>query len=219
MLTFDFVPPLGKVRSGAAGHVVVLHGLGDDRHGWKAIAEELDLPGLGWCFVQAPVPYGPGFSWFDLDWEHDMRPDPAGVASSAIAVHGLIDHLIAERGVEADRLAIMGFSQGCLMALELALTGQRRFAAVVGISGWIHGMARFPGGFGSPAREQRILLTHGRQDEVVRISLTKPQVAPLQAMGIHLTWREYAKAHGLDPQRELGDIRTFLTERLAVGGP
>ncbi len=34
--------------------------------GWKPVADELQMDALGWCFVQAPMPYYGGWSWFDI---------------------------------------------------------------------------------------------------------------------------------------------------------
>ena len=59
------------------------------------------------------------------------------VRASAEALRGLLAHLEEAHRIPAERLFIMGFSQGCLMTLELGLTHHRRFAGLIGISGWV----------------------------------------------------------------------------------
>ncbi len=189
--------------------VLMLHGLGDSKEGWKPVVRELDLPDTGWIFAQAPDPFHGGWSWFDPVLP-DPRPDPVQVARSAGRIGDLLDHLEATRGIRREDLVLAGFSQGCLMTLEVALTADRPFAGVVGISGWIHRLEAFPGAFGAAADRQRILMTHGTADQVIPIELTRPQVSRLQGLGLDLTWREYAKGHTVDPEEELADIRAFL---------
>lgn len=205
MLIHDVLAPRGAAR----GWALVLHGLGDSKQGWKDVAPMLGLDGWGFIFAQAPDPYGPGWSWFDLTLP-DTRPDPAGVARSTGLLLDLLAHLQASRGIAPADLALIGFSQGCLMALELALTGPHVFRGVVAISGWVNGLERFPAGLGAAARSQRVLMTHGSWDPVIPIDLTRPQAARLKALGLAVTWAEYPKDHGLDPETELADIRAFL---------
>ena len=104
----------------------------------------------------------------------------------------------------------MGFSQGCLMAMAVGLTHDRPFAGVVGISGWVADLESYPAALGTAADQQRILMTHGDHDPVIPIEVTRPQALRLQGLGLDLTWREYAKAHGLDTDHELVDIRAFI---------
>ena len=191
--------------------VLMLHGLGDSKQGWKPVADYLRTPGTGWIFVQAPDAYYDGWSWFDLQLP-DPRPDQATVARSLALLRELLIHLETNHGIRAENLALMGFSQGCLMALELALTHARRFAGVVGISGWVNRLVDYPEAFGAAARQQRILMTHGTADQVIPIAMTRPQAQQLRQLGLDLTWREFAKPHGLDPDEEIGTIRGFLSQ-------
>jgi phospholipase/carboxylesterase len=122
----------------------------------------------------------------------------------------LLTHLEATRGIACENLTLMGFSQGCLMTMEVGLTHERPFAGLVGISGWVANIEAYPRAFGAAADRQRILMTHGTADQVIPIAVTRPQAHRLQGLGLDLTWREYAKAHGLDTESELGEIRDFI---------
>lgn len=208
MLGYDLVP---APPQGAA--VLVLHGLGDSRHGWKPLAGELDLPGLGWIFAEAPDPYGGGWSWFDLQLP-DLRPQGADVRRSRALLRELLEHLERDRGLPCERLHLLGFSQGCLMALDLALRHPRPFASVSALSGWVAFLDEYPGAFGAAARAQRILMTHGLHDPVVPIEAVRPQARHLQALGLALDWREYGKAHHLDPEEELPALRAHIAQPL-----
>lgn len=212
MLAHDLVPG----RPGAPT-ALVLHGLGDGKEGWKPVAPLLRLDGWGWCFAQAPDPYGPGWSWFDLDLGGDVRVDAAGVRRSHRELLALLAHLEEVRGIPCERIAVLGFSQGCLMTLETVLRHPRPFLAAVAISGWLHREDEWPAGFGAALPRQRVLVTHGRHDPVVPMALAAPRIARLRALGAPLAWAEYDKDHTLDPDEEAADIRRHLLD--AAAGP
>jgi phospholipase/carboxylesterase len=206
-LVFDVLP--GQPGAPLA---LVLHGLGDSKDGWKPVAPMLGLDGWGWCFVQAPDTYGPGWSWFDLDLDGPVRVDADGVARSYRELLDLLALLEQTHGMPCERIAPIGFSQGCLMTLELVLRHARPFLASVAISGWLHREADWPAGFGPALPRQRLLVTHGRQDPVVPLSLAQPRIARLRQLGVGLHWAEYDKTHTLDPDEELLDIRRHLLD-------
>jgi len=127
---------------------LVLHGLGDCKEGWKPVAPMFGLDGWGWAFVQAPRRYGEGWSWFELDIER-MQSVPSQVAHSHALVLELLDHLERTQGLPCERIALLGFSQGCSLALETVLRHPRRLLATLAISGWVNCEADWPAGFGA----------------------------------------------------------------------
>jgi phospholipase/carboxylesterase len=199
-------------RDGAAHHCLVLHGLGDSHRGWMDVAPMLALPELGFAFADAPLAYGPGFSWFDI--HPDWSVDDDQVRASRKLLGELIEHLLGKLGIAEDRLFLLGFSQGCLMALDTALRWPRRFAGVVGISGFLTMLDEYPAAFGAAAKQQRILMTHGTYDGMIPIRFVRQQKDRLRELGVDLAWKEYEKEHTLDPTDELEDIRRFLVEAM-----
>ncbi len=205
-LAYDLVTASGATPT---RWIMVLHGLGDSKDGWKPVAEYLALPSVGWIFVQAPDAYYDGWSWFDLRLP-DPFPDLTGVQRSRSLLRELLNDLEQTRGIACEQLVLMGFSQGCLMAMAVGLTHARRFAGIIGISGWIAELDGYPAAFGAAADQQHLLMTHGTADQVIPIAVTRPQAARLQGLGLDLEWHEFAKPHGLDPEHEIPLLRTFL---------
>jgi len=215
MLIHELLPARRAPRANAF-HTLVLHGLGDSMAGWKPAIPMLELDAVGWIFANAPEEYGPygGYSWFDI--LPDMTPDLAGVAASRSALDELITHVLADLAIPSERLFLLGFSQGCLMSLDLGLKSNRRFAGIVGISGWVADVDSYPEAFGSAARQQAILMTHGRFDPLLPIADVRAQADALRTIGIDLTWKEYAKEHSLDPDDEVHDIRDWMSARMTA---
>lgn len=223
------LPPLHAVQQPAREPesrplLLVLHGLGDTHRGWEWLPGELDLPWMNYLLVDAPDPYFEGRSWFGLDLPG--RPGgspadppvvrPAEVVRSRQALHALLDGCIAGGRAGGD-LAILGFSQGCLMALEAGLRYPHRLAAVVGISGWVHEVDRLVQEAPPAARQVPVLMTHGTWDPLIPCAAVEPQARTLRAAGFDVAWQELAKEHTVDGRVEIGLIRAFL--EAAFGRP
>jgi phospholipase/carboxylesterase len=177
--------------------------LGDSIEGYRWLPEALNLPWLNFLLVNAPDDYFGGYSWFDLD---DMA---LGIQRSRKMLFELLDDLRA-RDFPAEQITFGGFSQGCLMAMEVGLRYPHRLAGVVGISGWVFEIENLLKELSPVARDQRILMTHGTGDSVVPISRVRPQIPQLKAAGINIEWREFAKDHTIAGEQELSVLREFV---------
>jgi phospholipase/carboxylesterase len=162
----------------------------------------MGLPWLNYLLVNAPDGYYGGYSWFDLN---DILP---GVQHSRKLLFELLDDLRA-RGFPAEQTTLGGFSQGCLMAADVGLRYPHRLAGVVGISGWVCEPEKLVKELPPVARQQRLLLTHGTADPMVPIAQVRPQIPLLQAAGLNVAWREFAKAHTMIAE-EIAVIRDFV---------
>lgn len=189
--------------------MVMLHGLGDSIAGYRWMPRAMDLPWLNYLLVNAPDDYFGGYAWFDLN---DMAP---GIQRGRNLLFDLLDDLRA-KNFPAEQITFGGFSQGCLMAMEIALRYPHRLAGVCGISGWIFDVEKLMTELSPVARQQRILMTHGTGDPLVPIENVRPQIPMLKAAGIHIEWREFAKDHTIAGEQELSVIREFVRAGYSV---
>lgn len=185
--------------------MLVMHGLGDSMEGYRWIQEGMQVPWLNYMLVNAPDPYYGGYAWYDL-----YSNASVGIERSRKMLFTLIDDL-RKKGHKPSDIAVSGFSQGCLMSMELALHYPERFAAIVGISGYVHEPETTE--LAPVAKDQRILMTHGTQDPLIPIEAVRKQVAVLQGRGIQIEWREFVKAHTIAGETELKVIRQFLSDK------
>src|SRR5882672_5505859 len=126
MLDAEFIP--ATTRSHRL--MIVLHGLGDSSAGFAWLPEALGLPWMNYLLVNAPDPYYGGYSWYDFAGE--MGP---GVLRSRKMLFDLLDARRAA-GFPTNETIVAGFSQGCLMTIEMGLHYPHQFAGLVGISGY-----------------------------------------------------------------------------------
>lgn len=184
--------------------MVVLHGLGDSLSGYRWLPEAMDLPWLGYRLVNAPDHYFGGYSWYDFAGD----PGP-GVERSRRELFALLDGMASE-GWPPEQTFLLGFSQGCLMTLEVAARYGRRLAGCVGISGYVHQPEALAAGFSPVARQQRVLVTHGTRDPLLPLEPVRRQIEGLRRAGMSIEWREFVKEHTIAGEEELAVIRTFV---------
>ncbi|MDB5098533.1 MAG: serine esterase [Cyanobacteria bacterium RYN_339] len=189
--------------------IMVLHGRGDSMDGFTWLPEALALPGVAYMFVNAPDDYFGGYSWYDLP--PDQGP---GILRSRALLAGLLDDLVG-RGWKSEDVAIFGFSQGCLMAIDVGARYPRRLAGVCGISGYVFFADELQTETAAHAREMPWWVSAGTQDHVVPYALTAEGVEAMRDAGLAVEWHAYQKGHTIDPERELPDVRTWLAKVLA----
>ena len=133
-----------------------------------------------------------------------------GIEASRRLLFQLLDGL-KEYPAEAE-IVFSGFSQGCLMSIEVGARYPYRFAGIVGISGYVHEPEQLIREFSPMARRQRFLLTHGTQDPLIPIEKVRAQITLLKEAGLKIDWREFVKAHTIAGEEELGVIRQFIQD-------
>ncbi len=201
-LKTEFIP---AAEPGSKRLMLVMHGLGDSIEGYRWIQEAMQVPWLNYLLVNAPDPYYGGFAWYDL-----YANAGVGIERSRKLLFALIEDLV-KKGHKPSDIVVSGFSQGCLMSMELALHYPEQFAAIVGISGYVHEPETTE--LAPVAKDQRILMTHGTQDPLIPIEAVRKQVAILQKRGIQIEWREFVKAHTIAGETEMKVIRQFLSDK------
>lgn len=109
---------------------------------------------------------GAGYQWWPL---HDISPQAltAGAVSAAPAIDAFIDRKLEQYGFTEADLAIVGFSQGTMMALHVGLRRPRAVAAVVVYSGILTGAGRLRGEL---VTKLPVLLVHDSHDPVVPVA-------------------------------------------------
>jgi len=184
--------------------MIMLHGLGDSVAGYRWLPEALNLPWLNYLLVNAPDDYYGGYSWYDFGG--DLAP---GVERSRKLLFELLDEQ-RQKGFPTEQTVFGGFSQGCLMSIDVGLRYPHRFAGIVGISGYVCEPEKLLKELSPVALQQRLLITHGTLDPLIPFAIVREQINDLKAAGLHIEWHEFVKAHTIAGELELEVIRNFI---------
>jgi phospholipase/carboxylesterase len=194
-------PRLPPAR-GAATHLVVLcHGYGADGNDLIGLAPYWQklLPTAAFVAPNAPerCPGSPGYQWFPIS-----RLDPAemqrGVTQAAGALDAFLDAELSRYQLTADRLALVGFSQGTMLSLHVGLGRAHKPAAIVGFSG-MFAAAENPPALGEDTPP--ILLVHGDADPMIPVDALFMSATALGRAGAAVQWHiSPGIGHSIDEQ-------------------
>ena len=174
--------------SGTAKNAVVfLHGYGADGNDLLGLAEPLapHLPDTVFLAPDAPerCPGNPfGWQWFPIPWIDGSSEAAAaeGMARAAEDLNAWLDSTLEAEGLSPAQLALVGFSQGTMMALQVAPRRPEPLAAIVGFSGRLLAPDRLAA---ETVSRPPVLLIHGDADEVVPPQSLPEAGAALQGAG------------------------------------
>ena len=203
MLHYELIPAVESRDGKTRPLMVMLHCLGDSIEGYRWMPEAKGLPWLNYLLVNAPDDYFGGYSWFD--YPDNYKP---GVQRSRKLLFELLDDLRA-KGFPAEQITFGGFSQGCLMAIEIGLRYPHRLAGIVGISGWVCEPEKLLKELSPVAMQQRLLATHGTLDPLIPFAMARGQIQQLKAAGLNVEWHEFAKVHTI-AEDEIAVVRDFV---------
>jgi phospholipase/carboxylesterase len=192
--------------------LVLLHGKGSNESDLFGLSPLLPLEPVI-ASVRAPLPDGPGFSWFDSAFYADGGPTLENADAAAGAV---LDWL---GGQEYSTVDILGFSQGAAMVLQLLRLSPEIFGCGVALSGYtvagIH-----PGDAAIEALRPPVFWGRGTEDAVIdprSIERTQGWL-PVHST---LTERIYqGLAHGVNAaeMKDVGDFLRINSSRPTGGG-
>ena len=193
--------------------LIMLHGRGADEHDLIGLAPFLDSRLL---IISArapfPFPYGGGYAWYDV--LQVGIPHPRMFAESYDRLTTFVDEVIAAYPIDPQRVFLLGFSMGAVMAHALALTQPHRVAGVVAHSGYV-----------PPEKELNLefrlddlkgrgwFVAHGVHDPIIPVQFGRATRDLLKSTAVDLTYAEYPIAHQIS-QHTLDDLSTWLTARV-----
>jgi phospholipase/carboxylesterase len=201
---------------------VFLHGYGADGNDLIEIGQAWQnmLPYAAFVSPHAPRPCGQapmGREWFPLTFRNpDERWD--GVNAAAPVLEAFLDAELARHRLPPSALALVGFSQGTMMALHVGLRRAVAPAAIVGYSGMLvlKGDKDIEGYRPQVRARPPVLLIHGDADELIPAQALFHSSQALAALDVPVEWHiSEGVGHGIDGEglRHGGE---FLARRLAM---
>jgi phospholipase/carboxylesterase len=191
------IPPAsgGKAKS----LVVFLHGYGADGNDLIGIGREWSkhLPSTAFASPHAPQVCRDspmGRQWFSLTMR-DPSEFVRGVAAARPAVDAFLDAELARHSLDESACALVGFSQGTMLALHTGPQRRGRLAGILGYSGLLADPAALKG-----VRQPPVLLIHGDRDDLIPAAATFAAAQGLAAADIPVEWHfSRGVPHGIGP--------------------
>lgn len=196
--------PRLKPASGfkATSLVVFLHGYGADGNDLIDIGRSWAplLPDTAFVSPHAPDPCAEspvGRQWFGLSMR-DPEELWRGVSRAAPTLNEFLDAELKRTGLTEDRLALVGFSQGTMLALHTAPRRLYQMAGVVGYSGLLAGPEHLQNDM---ENAPPVLLVHGAEDPLIPAVALRHAASELGAASFDVEWHiRPGLQHGIDQE-------------------
>jgi phospholipase/carboxylesterase len=194
-------PRISPRERAASALVVLLHGYGANGDDLIALAGTWQpmLPQAAFVAPNAPqmIPgmYG-GRQWFALTLR-DPSEYWRGVEAARPALDGFLESELARYRLGPERLVLVGFSQGTMMALHVGLRRPQAPAGIVAYSGLLAGPEHLVEAKARPP----VLLVHGAADDLIPVEALHAAREALSAAGLRVEWHVRPRlGHGIDPE-------------------
>jgi phospholipase/carboxylesterase len=214
-------------------NVVLAHGYGAPAEDLVGLAPELaELnPELGrrvrWIFPAAPlsledmgIPYGSAWWHLDLDallsqrdWSRYTEETPEGLPKARRMLHLLLDHLVAITGLPLSRTVLGGFSQGAMLATDLALRLEEPPAGLAILSGSLISRDAWAERIGRRAA-MPVFQSHGRADPILPFEVAEQLRRLFVDAGVPLTCIPFEGQHAISFE-VLQRLAGWIAERLS----
>ena len=208
-LSYTEVIPSGRAATEAMPIVITLHGRGSNGADLAGLAPYVD-GGYRFICPNAPKPFYAaagmpyGFTWFD-GWP----PSKSNFEESRKRLLAFVDE-VRETFPSNGQVALVGFSQGAMMALDLAFQMKEAPAAIVAMSGAVNEDA-LPRD--SERKDVPILVLHGTQDDVIPVVYARKTRRILEDLGVHPEYQEFPMGHWVTDE-SMALVKEFLGKSL-----
>lgn len=169
----------------AAAAIVLLHGRGASADGMLGLFEE-----LGADEVAAVAPQAAGNTWYPLSFLAPTQANEPYLSSALRRVETVVADLL-RRGVPAERIAILGFSQGACLASEFVARHPRPYGAVMALTGGLIGPPGTPRDYPGSLAGVQVFLGTSDPDPHVPYERVAETAATLTRMGAATDVRRY----------------------------
>ncbi|HJF31753.1 MAG TPA: esterase [Sporosarcina psychrophila] len=193
---FTFIHTAPEATAGKQPAIFLLHGMGSN---------EEDLPQLVREFkdshhifsLRGPIVFDPGYAFFTI--EEEGKPIRVVFDEVLTYIQAFIHEAIAEFELDEERIYVLGFSQGAVLAQSLALTMGSVIRGVVALSGYIPDFVK------TDYRKQsvdhlNIFISHGEYDYIIPPQWGVESKEYLESLGVNVTFKTYNDGHGVTPE-------------------
>lgn len=209
----DTSDPHGQVDVHVAGAaladarlaVVLMHGRGGSAADMLGLFEAFEVPDAA-----ARAPQAHGHSWYPQSFLAPFAQNEPSLGSALGAIGRLVAALEHD-GVPAERIALVGFSQGACLSLEFAARHPRRYAAVAALSGGLIGPPGTPRGYTGTMAGTPVFLGCSDVDAHIPAARVHESAEVFARMGAAVDARIYPGMGHTINRDELLAVRSLLT--------
>lgn len=175
----------GRPLEGAPLAMLLLHGRGATAEGILGLADAIRRPALAYVAPQAV-----GHTWYPRSFLSPIEQNEPWLSSALLCVDRTVDRILAA-GVPAERLLLLGFSQGACLTLEYAARHPRRFGGIAALTGGLIGPDGTPRDYPGSLDGTPVFIGSADPDPHIPVERVHESERVLRSMGADVTVRIY----------------------------
>jgi phospholipase/carboxylesterase len=204
-----------SILSSKAPVLVLLHGYGSNENDLFSFAAELPKE---LCIIALRAPYSRepyGHAWYAINFDSNLnkRNDVEQAKESMAIIMNCVNSAQSLYDTDPSNISLLGFSQGCILSIALALNHPEKFKNIIGLSGYI--CKEF---LNDPQDEKaykhlNFYCSHGSSDQVIPVEWARETPKHLESLGIKNHYSEFPVGHGVAPENFF-EFKQWLIDRI-----
>lgn len=191
--------------------LLLLHGYGSNEEDLFSFANE--LPSDYYVIsVRAPyaLQYG-SYAWYAINFDADENKfsDNNQARTSRDLIANFIDELVANYPIDANKISLIGFSQGAILSYAVAMSYPEKVQQLVAMSGYLNLDILTDDYLKNNLSNLKIFASHGTVDQVIPVDWARKAKPVLDKLGTETIYKEYPIGHGISPQN-FYDFKNWL---------
>lgn len=183
----------------------IMHGIGSNEHNMLSLVDGLEEHFYIFS-VRGQLSQGPGFAYFTI--QGYGKPHREVFDDGIDKLTNFITYASENYPLDLNNLYLLGFSQGAIVSMTLALTLGNKIKGVVALSGYIPIFVKEEYNI-NPNKNLAVFISHGEFDQVLPFEWGKENAEYFSKLGIHVTFNTYPDGHTVSG-KNLQDFQTWL---------
>lgn len=212
-MTLEYLIREPKIKLDKNPLLLLIHGYGSNEQDLFSFERELQ-PEYYVVSVRAPydLQYG-SYAWYAINFDADQNKfsDHEQARTSRDLIAGFIDELLGKYPIDAEKVTLIGFSQGTILSYAVALSYPEKVQRVVAMSGYLNAEILADNFEQNDFSNLKMFVSHGTVDQVIPIDWARKAPVALEKLGVQNIYKEYPVGHGVAPQNFF-DLKKWLEE-------
>jgi phospholipase/carboxylesterase len=187
----------------------VMHGIGSNEQNMLSLVEGLE-DSFYIFSIRGHLSQGPGFAFFTI--EGYGKPHREVFDDGIQRLTNFIDYASEKYPLDVSKLYLLGFSQGAILSMTLAVTLGNKIKGIVALSGYIPGFVKEEFKI-NPGHDLNAFISHGEFDQVLPFEWGKENVDYFTKLGIPVTFKTYPEGHSVS-LTNFQDFRAWILNDL-----
>lgn len=208
-MIYELRRPKEVVKGKQYPALFVMHGMGSNEHNMLSLVDGLEE--FFYIFsVRGHLTQGTGFAYFTI--QHFGMPHREKFDEGINKLTHFIDYAFEKYPLDSKQIYLLGFSQGAIVSMSLAVKLGNTIKGVVALSGYIPQFVK-ENHIISHGEHLSVFISHGEYDQVLPYEWGKDNVDYFTKLGIPVTFKSYSEGHTVS-EKNLRDFQTWILNDL-----